>query len=218
MRTDPAGWGVVKMMQRIEALESRFKSMIPMPPVDHFAEQLKEQAQAQQPVAETPETDGLHGMPVPKRSVDELLRTQEYAAPSAMGAGAGAGNLEELIRAAAAENDIDENLLRAVIKTESNFNPAATSPKGAMGLMQLMPGTARMYGVANPYDASENLNAGSRHLRMLLDSYDGNVKNALAAYNAGQKAVETYNGVPPYKETQNYVTKIMGMIGMEGRE
>ena len=124
----------------------------------------------------------------------------------------GNADIDAIIADAARKHNLDEGLLRAVITAESNYNPKATSPKGAMGLMQLMPGTARDLGVTNAYDPAQNVDGGARYLRQMLDQF-GTVENALAAYNAGPGAVATYNGVPPYAETQNYVNKIMKMLG-----
>jgi soluble lytic murein transglycosylase-like protein len=115
---------------------------------------------------------------------------------------------DELIAEHAKANDLNPVLVRAVIQTESAFNPRAVSRVGAMGLMQLMPGTARDLGVEDPFDPEENIRGGTKYLRALLDRFDGNVEHALAAYNAGPGAVEKYDGIPPYRETRNYVAKI----------
>ncbi len=121
--------------------------------------------------------------------------------------------LDKIIADAAARNNVDVNLVRAVIKVESNFDPSARSRKGAMGLMQLMPGTARKLNVSDPYDPQQNVDAGVRHLRQLLDIYNGDLNRSLAAYNAGAGAVDRSNGVPPYAETRNYVRKIKMLYG-----
>lgn len=109
---------------------------------------------------------------------------------------------------AAAVNGVDAGLVRALIHAESAFNPNALSRKGAQGLMQLMPATAGMYGVGNAFDASQNIAAGVRHLKYLLDRYDGDVRLAAAAYNAGEGAVAKYGGIPPYAETRVYVDRV----------
>ncbi len=123
-----------------------------------------------------------------------------------------AADIDRYINEAAARHHVDPNLVRALIKVESNFNPRAVSNKGAMGLMQLMPGTARQYDVTNPFDAAQNVNAGVRHLKGLLDNFRGDVSLTLAAYNAGQGAVERNGGIPPYAETRNYVRRITGLM------
>jgi soluble lytic murein transglycosylase-like protein len=115
------------------------------------------------------------------------------------------------IELAAARNNVDPNLVRAVIKVESNFNPRAVSRKGAMGLMQLMPSTARSLRVAHPFDPTENIDAGVRHLKQLMENFGGDLKLSLAAYNAGAGAVQRHNGVPPYAETQAYVRQITSL-------
>ncbi|GMR16770.1 MAG: hypothetical protein BMS9Abin31_1147 [Gammaproteobacteria bacterium] len=104
---------------------------------------------------------------------------------------------------------IDDSLVKAVIYTESYFNPNATSHKGASGLMQLMPATAEKYGVSDLYNPHQNIVAGIKHLRYLMTLFPDNLKHVIAAYNAGENAVTKYNGIPPYRETQGYVKKVM---------
>jgi soluble lytic murein transglycosylase-like protein len=120
-------------------------------------------------------------------------------------------DIDAAIDEAAARHHVDPSLVRSVVKVESNFNPNAVSRKGAMGLMQLMPSTARSLNVANPFDPAQNVDAGVRHLRRLLDSYGGNVRLSLAAYNAGSGAVARSAGVPHFRETQNYVRRITNL-------
>jgi soluble lytic murein transglycosylase-like protein len=126
-------------------------------------------------------------------------------------AGSTPADIDSAIEQAAARHNVDPNLVRAVVKVESNFNPNAVSRKGAMGLMQLMPSTARQLKVKNPFDPEQNVDAGVRHLKELLDSYGGDVKLTLAAYNAGAGAVARSSGVPHYAETQNYVRRITNL-------
>ncbi len=124
---------------------------------------------------------------------------------------------DDLIAEHATRHSLQPDFVRAVIQAESAFNPRARSPKGAMGLMQLMPSTAAEYQVANAYDPAENIRAGVAYLKSLLTRFGDDVSLALAAYNAGPKAVEKYgNAVPPYKETRNYVSKIRANAGAAG--
>jgi soluble lytic murein transglycosylase-like protein len=118
---------------------------------------------------------------------------------------------DDIIREAAAQYDLDPELIRAVMRAESAFNPLVVSPAGAQGLMQLMPGTAHSLGVQDPFDPFQNVLGGSRYLQQQLRRF-GSVEKALAAYNAGPGAVERYGGIPPYRETQNYVRRVMQLL------
>ena len=119
-----------------------------------------------------------------------------------------------LIDRLAALHGVNPKLVHALVKVESNYEPRAVSAKGAMGLMQLMPATARQYAVVDPFDPAQNLAAGLQHLRGLLDRFGkGRESLALAAYNAGEGAVSRYGGIPPYRETQNYVRRILSLTG-----
>jgi soluble lytic murein transglycosylase-like protein len=113
------------------------------------------------------------------------------------------------IQRASGRYNIDPDLIRAVIKAESDFKVSARSNKGAMGLMQLMPDTARLHNISDAYNPSENVEGGARHLRMLLDRYQGDLEVSLAAYNAGSAAVEKHRGIPPFPETKEYVRRVL---------
>jgi soluble lytic murein transglycosylase-like protein len=129
-----------------------------------------------------------------------------------------APRFDDFVLAHAQRHALRPELVRAVIQVESGYNPGATSPKGAMGLMQLMPATARALGVRNPYDPEDNIRGGTAYLRQLLDKYEGNEQLALAAYNAGSGAVDRYGTVPPYRETRDYVRRVALKAGADTGE
>lgn len=123
-----------------------------------------------------------------------------------------------IIKAAAAKHKLDPNLLHAVIQAESAYDAKAISSAGAVGLMQLMPGTAKQYGVTNRRDPEQNVNGGAKYLKFLLNLFDSNLKLAIAAYNAGENAVKKYkNSIPPYPETQHYVEKVLALYDKYGK-
>jgi soluble lytic murein transglycosylase-like protein len=132
------------------------------------------------------------------------------ASPAAAAAPLGESLVRALVTRVAQRWGVPDRLAHALVQTESNYDPRAVSPKGAMGLMQLMPATAQYYALDDPFNAEANLDAGMRHLRGLLDRYP--VTLALAAYNAGEGAVSRYNGVPPYRETVDYVRRIQSLM------
>ena len=123
-----------------------------------------------------------------------------------------AANYDHIISQAASLYNLPEKLIKSVIKQESNFNPEATSYAGATGLMQLMPATAKSLGVDDATDPEQNIMGGSKYLSQMMARYDGDIQMALAAYNAGPGNVDKYNGIPPFRETQNYVQKVYGIF------
>jgi len=149
------------------------------------------------------EDDGLP-VTVPVPVVEMTVAAPAVAAPVLT---AQLASPQEMADAAADRYGLPRELVRSVMAAESGFQPQVVSPKGAIGLMQLMPGTAQVLG-ANPYDQAQNVDAGTRYLRDLLEKYNYGLRHALAAYNAGPGAVDKYNGVPPYRETINYINRI----------
>ncbi|MFK5914083.1 MAG: lytic transglycosylase domain-containing protein [Woeseiaceae bacterium] len=143
------------------------------------------------------------------RRSDDLTNMGHYVARRTLRAKKQMKVLAKIIFHQSRKYNVDESLVKAVIFTESYFNPHATSKKGASGLMQLMPMTAEKYGVSDLYNPKQNIVAGIKHLKYLLELYPKNLKHAIAAYNAGENAVKKYKGIPPYKETQRYVKKVM---------
>jgi len=119
-----------------------------------------------------------------------------------------AAELDEMVNRIAGEQGVESPLVHSVIRAESNYNPNAVSPKGAQGIMQLIPATAKRFGVSNAFDPEENIQGGVRYLRFLLDYYRGDYVRAIAAYNAGEAAVDKYHGVPPFAETRDYVDRV----------
>ncbi len=143
-------------------------------------------------------------------TTDAAYQPAFQSAGSSAGGEGEAGQYEALIDQAAARNGLDPAVLHGLIQQESGFDPNATSGAGATGLTQLMPGTASSLGVANPLDPAESIEGGARYLAEMMDRFGGNTADALAAYNAGPGAVEQYGGVPPYAETEGYVSKVLG--------
>lgn len=139
-----------------------------------------------------------------------FVKNTQYASSKSPVSKINAGKYEDIIAKMSEKYNVDANLIKGVIKAESGFNPKAQSPVGARGLMQLMPATAKGLGVTDIFDPVQNIEGGTKYLRRMLDKFDGDTKLALAAYNAGPGAVDKYNGVPPYKETQQYVKRILG--------
>ena len=187
------------VMQRINEIRSRFKSM---------------RHNQNQQSAQLRETQGRSF----EEQVSQRVREHDGTVPESGAIGqlnhtdARHMSIEEIqtmAREYANANRVPAGLVNAIIETESSYNPSAVSPRGAMGLMQLMPATARQLGVENPFIPEENVRGGVQLMRQLLDRYNGDFRKALAAYNAGEGAVDRHNGVPPYAETQNYVNRVI---------
>jgi len=142
-------------------------------------------------------------------SVIALLTSSLYANPQLK------TEYDTLIRSIAQKYRVEHKLIHSIIRAESNYNRFAVSSKGALGLMQLMPATALQYGVRNVFDPRENIEGGVKYLKDLIKLYNGKTDLVLAAYNAGQEAVKKYNGIPPYRETRNYISKITKRFGYD---
>jgi soluble lytic murein transglycosylase-like protein len=182
--------GIARVQARIQQIESLLQE--PATPNEEFGAALdraaNEQRQRPDERTEVPRSGDAHSVP-------QLVPA----------------SLAPLIEEAAGETGLPGELISAVIATESNYRPDAVSPVGALGLMQLMPGTAQALGVSEPFDPRQNILGGARYLSHQLQQF-GTVEKALAAYNAGPRAVEQYGGIPPYRETQNYVRRVLSKL------
>ncbi len=159
-------------------------------------------------IAQTPGTDFASALQT-ATSAGTAGVGEQPTIPAA-GAGSEGSQYDSLIEQAAARNGVDPAVLHGLIQQESAFDPNSTSSAGAAGLTQLMPGTASSLGVANPLNPAESIEGGARYLSQMMSKFGGNTTDALAAYNAGPGAVQKYGGVPPYAETQSYVSKVLG--------
>lgn len=166
-------------------------------------------AQETQKVNQSENNEKVGGLPTFSQILKDAPVSSNYKYKVIPPTGYSRGELDKIVVDIAKKYNVDEKLVKAIIKKESGFNPNARSSSGAIGLMQLMPFTGKKLGVINPYDPVQNVDGGVRHLKYLMTKYNGNVVLALAAYNAGTGNVNKYNGVPPFKETQNYVRTIL---------
>ncbi|MBS1859274.1 MAG: lytic transglycosylase domain-containing protein [Acidobacteria bacterium] len=160
----------------------------------------------------------VHSRPVTEQVVAPMVVLPLTPGTTAPPVNAGVpANIDEAVARIAAEHSLPPQLIHSVIKVESNYNPYAVSDKGALGIMQLIPETARRFGVKNVFNPVENIQGGAKYLRYLLDLFQGSYPLALAAYNAGEAAVARYGGIPPYPETQNYVVLVRRQLELAKR-
>lgn len=164
---------------------------------------------------QTPETTDFAALLLEQTELAQSSVSTEASAASASTSTCSAADLESYFNEASSIFGVSTDLLKAIAKTESNFNPSAVSSAGAVGIMQLMPETAQNLGVINSYDARENIFGGAKLISQLLIKYNGDTSLALAAYNAGSGNVDKYGGIPPFKETQNYVVKVLNYLGQD---
>ena len=191
--------GVREVQARISELQAQFGLPGNVPGMD-FAKTLRQEIKKQTAIKEAAATKP--SVPVEKAKAADKVYSANVSLPIAD------ESLSSLITNAAKKYHVDPKLVSAVAEVESGGRQEATSAAGAVGVMQLMPDTAASLGV-NPYDKRENVEGGAKYLKEMLDLFGGDVKKAVAAYNAGPAAVKNYGGVPPYKETQNYVNKVL---------
>jgi len=178
-----------QIQQRISEIESRFTP----PPVSPSAAETSDFSQILNEISRQPNFQRIDTGSISNLGIKDV--TEDKFTP--------------YIEASAKKYGVDPALIRAIIKQESGFNPNAVSCCGAQGLMQLMPATARSLGVRDAFSPAENIEGGTKYIRQLLDRFGGDLQKAIAAYNAGPGAVEEHNGIPPYKETQNYVKNVL---------
>lgn len=203
---------ITHVQQRIAAIEKKFGQMQQVPGAS-FGQVLDRTLRTQDAAAQQHQTPAASAAP-------QAGAAQRSHAPSPLNVGTGMtavsdlpvadSNLSAIVNQAAREYQVDPRLVNAVAQAESGGDQSAVSPVGAIGVMQLMPETAASLGV-DPYDEKQNVEGGAKYLREMLDEFGGDVRKAVAAYNAGPAAVRAYGGVPPYRETQDYVSKVLDL-------
>jgi len=217
------GFSLNSTLARLSAIESNFQALdsvafdVDIKPQQvqntkksDFKEILDEKINETQNIEKEPEVQALEEAQSEIIPEVEEIKKEAVNLKSKIDLKAQSTNIDEIIETFSNKYNIDSDFIKAIIKQESGFNKNATSKKGAMGLMQLMPATAKSLGVKDAYNPWENVEGGVKLLSGLLNKYNNNQELALAAYNAGPGAVSRYGGIPPYKETQNYVKSIMG--------
>ena len=201
----PAGQTGLSIRDYMERRLDRVSLRAAAPPCDHpQASPTSPENQNQNTASKTLESTDAPSSETSSTRMDETSRDDRA--------------VQQAIQRAAARYRVPSGLIQSVIRSESNFKTDAVSPAGAQGLMQLMPATARELGVTTPFDVHQNVDGGTRYLRQMLDRFEGNVKIALAAYNAGPGTVSRYGGMPPYRETQAYVKKVLEAANLPENE
>lgn len=197
LRLDLEPRGIEGVRSRMREIRSRMDALRPPESAPNFAAAADDSGLS----------GAIGGGPVPlDPTKNGLQMSLQRIAPKV------APHIRSLADQAATRHGVEPDLFAALIQAESGFNPTARSRAGAMGLTQLMPGTAEELGVNDPFDPVQNLNGGARYLRQMLDRFDGDLPRALAAYNAGPNAVDRHRGIPPYRETQNYVRRVLANL------
>ena len=209
---------ITRVQQRIAQLQKSFMGLQQVPGATGFDAQLQQAIQAQKAAeAAKGQASGANAASVPSKT-SAAQSAANGTLPVNVGTGlkavsdlpAADGDLATMVQDAARDQNVDARLVNAVAQAESGGDQSAVSPVGAIGVMQLMPDTAAGLGV-NPYDKKQNIEGGAKYLREMLDTFGGDVRKAVAAYNAGPAAVKAYGGVPPYPETQAYVDRVLDL-------
>ena len=198
--------GIQEIQQRIAEIQKKFNAYpmgMPQANGQKFQNALQSELEKGKTTAAVPAAST-------QRNGVSSTAAKAFAEAGGVTGGGSSGSIAGMIQAAAKKYGVDPRLVTAVAETESGENQNAVSDAGAIGVMQLMPDTAASLGV-NPYDEKQNIEGGTKYLKQMIDSFGGDVKKAVAAYNAGAQAVRDYNGVPPYRETQNYVNKVLDL-------